>query len=71
MEAEEEGADEGGLVFAPRLQAVGSIVGRVKWSVRLKDDVRLPGDVVRGVLWAGEHRGLRVGRRRIRKGRWI
>ncbi len=52
--AEEEGADEGGLVFAAGEEGVGAGVGGVEGRVGLEDDVGLAGEEVTGGFDVGE-----------------
>jgi hypothetical protein len=55
--AEKEGADERCLVLSAGLQAVRAVVGRVKRSVCLKDNVRLSGNVITSRFRVGKDRG--------------
>ena len=48
--AEEERAEEGGLVLAAAEEAVDAFIGRVEWAVGLEDDVGLTLDEVAGGL---------------------
>src|ERR1700759_3776656 len=59
--SEIERAQQRGLVLARAVQAVRTLVGRVKTRMSLKDDVCLPRDKPRRRLRMGEHR-QRLGR---------